>query len=219
MIRDFSRAKDVPLFILCVGAGMTLAPIFSLPGYYLSGLKDFATDPSHWVRWWGNAVAGALLLRSHLDGLQPQEFRALHRALGRRRTVACSALLVCCASIMLAPGALGRPLIVVFAFILVVVSAMRFGLVLAAGASFVISTMTAVSAAFSIGAFAQFNQLQGLVTIWSFIASLVGLEHHHHRAARRARLGRHRGAARRAALRANLQRQPAASVGACQGQP
>ena len=84
-------------------------------------------------------------------------------------------LLVCCASIMLAPGAFGRPLIVVFAFILVVVSAMRFGLVLAAGASFVISTMTAISAAFSIGAFAQFNLSAGLVTIWSFIASLSGL--------------------------------------------
>jgi PAS domain S-box-containing protein len=84
-------------------------------------------------------------------------------------------LLVCCASIMLASGDLGRPLLVVFAFILVVVSAMRFGLVLAAGASFVISTMTAISTAFSIGVFAQFNQLQGLVTIWSFIASLSGL--------------------------------------------
>src|ERR1700744_5681278 len=65
--------------------------------------------------------------------------------------------------------------LVVFAFILVVGSAMRFGLVLAAGASFVISTMTAISAAFSVGAFANYNQLQGLVTIWSFIASLSGL--------------------------------------------
>src|SRR6202044_3204344 len=31
------------------------------------------------------------------------------------------------------------------------------------------------SAAFSIGVFSQFNQLQGLVTIWSFIPSLSGL--------------------------------------------
>jgi PAS domain S-box-containing protein len=66
-------------------------------------------------------------------------------------------------------------LIVVFAIILIVVSAMRFGLVLAAGASFVISTMTAISAAFSIGAFADFDQLEGLVMVWSFIASLSGL--------------------------------------------
>src|SRR6202012_431567 len=78
-------------------------------------------------------------------------------------------------SIVLAAGALGRPLIVLFAIILIVISAMRFGLVLAAGASFAISTAAALSAGFNVGAFAQFNQLQGLVTIWSFIAALSGL--------------------------------------------
>ena len=171
---NFSRAKDVLLFIVCIGAGTALEPLFSLPGYYLSGMKEFATDPSHWVRWWGNAVAGALLLGPLLMACSRKSFErfSAHWAEGGLWFIA---LLVCCASIMLAPGALGRPLIVVFAFILVVVSAMRFGLVLAAGASLVISTMTAVSAAFSIGAFAEFNQLQGLVTIWSFIASLSGL--------------------------------------------
>jgi PAS domain S-box-containing protein len=172
--RDFSRAKDVPLFVLSIGAGMTLAPLFSLSGYYLSGMRDFATDPSHWVRWWGNAVAGALLLGPILMAYNRKSFERF-TAHWPEGGLWLFGLLVCCASIMLAPGDLGRPLIVVFAFILVVVSAMRFGLVLAAGASFVISTMTAISAAFSVGAFSQFNQLQGLVTIWSFIASLSGL--------------------------------------------
>jgi len=171
---SFSRAKDVPLFILCIGAGMAVAPFFSLSGYYLAGMKDFATDPSHWVRWWGNGIAGALLLGPLLMAYGRKSFERFtaHWPEGGLWLLG---LLVCCVSIMLAPGGLGRPLIVVFAFILVVVSAMRFGLVLAAGASFVISTMTAISAAFSIGVFAQFNQLQGLVTIWSFIASLSGL--------------------------------------------
>ncbi len=171
---NFSRAKYVPLFILCIGAGTALGPLFSLPGFYLSGMKDFATDPSHWVRWWGNAVAGALLLCPLLMACNRKSFErfSAHWAEGGLWLLA---LVVCCASIMLAPGALGRPLIVVFAFIIVVVGAMRFGLVIAAGASFVISTMTAISVAFSIGAFAQFNQLQGLVTTWSFIASLSGL--------------------------------------------
>jgi PAS domain S-box-containing protein len=171
---NFSRAKDVPLFILCVGAGTALEPLFSLSGYYLAGMKDFATDPSHWVRWWGNAVAGALLLGPLLMACSRKSFErfSAHLAEGGLWLFA---LFICCASILLAPGALGRPLIVVFAFTIVVVSAMRFGLVLASGASFVISTTTAISAAFSIGAFAEFNQLQGLVTIWSFIASLSGL--------------------------------------------
>jgi PAS domain S-box-containing protein len=170
----FSRAKDVPLFILCVAVGMALGPFFALSGYYLSGMKDFATDPGHWVRWWANAAAGALLLGPLLIAYNRKSFErfATH---WREGGLWLFALLVCCASIMLAPGDLGRPLIVVFAFIIVVVSAMRFGLVLAAGASFVISTMTAISAEFSIGVFAQSNQLQGLVTIWSFIASLSGL--------------------------------------------
>jgi PAS domain S-box-containing protein len=170
----FSRAKDVPLFILCTAAGMALGPLFSLSGYFLSGMRAFATDPSHWVRWWGNATAGALLLGPLLMAYNRKSFERFtaHWLEGGLWLLG---LVVCCASIMLAPGDLGRPLIVVFSFILVVVSAMRFGLVLAAGASFVISTITAISAAFSIGAFSQFNQLQGLVTIWSFIASLSGL--------------------------------------------
>lgn len=171
---DFSRAKDVLIFILGVGLGMTLAPIFSLPGYYVSGLKEFATDPTHWLRWWSNAITGALLLgpillayrRNSFERFKQHWIEAALWSLG---------LIVCCTSIMLAPGALSRPLIVVFALLLIVVSAMRFGLVVAAGASFAISTMTAISAAFSIGAFSQFNQLEGLVTTWSFIASLSGL--------------------------------------------
>jgi PAS domain S-box-containing protein len=170
----FSRAKDVPLFILCIGAGMTLAPLFSLSGYYLSGMKDFATDLSHWIRWWGNSAAGALLLGPILMAYNRKSFERF-TAHWPEGGLWLFGLLVCCVSIMLAPGDLGRPLIVVFAFILIVISAMRFGLVLAAGASFVISSTTAISAAFSIGVFSQFNQLQGLVTIWSFIASLSGL--------------------------------------------
>src|SRR6202453_1546809 len=171
---DFSRAKDVPLFVLGIAPGMALGHFFALSGYYLSGMKDFATDPGHWVRWWANATAGALLLGPLLIAYNRKSFErfAAHWPEGGLWLFA---LLVCCASIMLAPGDLGRPLIVVFAFIIVVVGAMRFGLVLAAGASFVISTMTAISAEFSIGVFAQSNQLQGLVTIWSFIASLSGL--------------------------------------------
>jgi PAS domain S-box-containing protein len=171
---DFARAQDVPLFILAVVVGMLLSPIFSLPGYYLSGLKSFATEPSHWVRWWANATAGALLIGPILVAYRRDSFDRF-RAHLPEGSLWLMGLIVCCASIMLAPGPLGRPLIVLFSIILIVVSAMRFGLVPAAGASFAISTMTGISAGFNVGAFAQFNQLQGIVTIWSFIASLSGL--------------------------------------------
>jgi PAS domain S-box-containing protein len=171
---DFARAKDVPLFILAVIAGMTLSPLFSLPGYYLSGQTAFATDPSHWLRWWANATSGALLIGPILIAYRRNSFDrfASHFA---EAGLWLLGLIVCCSSIMLAPGPVGRPLIVLFSIILVVVGAMRFGLVLAAAATFAISTITGISAGFNVGAFAQFNQLQGIVTIWSFIASLSGL--------------------------------------------
>lgn len=170
----FSRAKDVPLFILAVAAGMLLAPTFALLGYYFSGLKEFATEPSHWVRWWSNSIAGPLLVGPILMAYGRNSFDRLrqHWVEGGLWLLG---LFTCCTAILLVPGTLGRPLIVVFAIILVVIGAIRFGLVLAAGASFAISTMTAISAAFSIGAFAAFNQLQGLVTTWSLIAALSGL--------------------------------------------
>jgi PAS domain S-box-containing protein len=171
---SFSRAKDVPLFILAVAAGMILAPTFGLLGFYLSGMREFATDPIHWIRWWSNSTTGALLVGPILVAYRSNSFdRFLKHWVGAALWLL--GLSITCAAILLAPGTLGRPLIVVFAIALIVVSAMRFGLVLAAGASFLISTATAISAAFSIGAFAEFNQIQGLVTVWSFIASLSGL--------------------------------------------
>jgi PAS domain S-box-containing protein len=171
---SFSRAKDVPLFILAVAAGMILAPTFGLLGCYFSGLTEFATDPSHWVRWWSNSISGPLLVAPILVAYRRNSFdRFLEHWVEAGLWLL--GLIICCAAILLAPGTLARPLIVVFALILIVISAIRFGLVLAASASFAISTVTAISAAFSIGAFAEVNQLQGLVTIWSFIASLSGL--------------------------------------------
>jgi len=172
---SFSRAKDVPLFIFALAVGMTLTPTFGLLGSYFSGLKDFATDPSNWVRMWSNSASGALLVAPIFVAYRRQSFDRFrqHWVEGGLWLLV---LIVCCAGIVLAPGgALARPLIVVLAITLIVISAIRFGLVLAASASFAISTTTAISAAFSIGAFAQINLLQGLVTIWSFIAALSGL--------------------------------------------
>jgi PAS domain S-box-containing protein len=170
----FSRAKDVPLFIVAAALGMMLAPTFALLGYYVSGARDFATNPSTWVRWWSNTTSGALLLGPLLVAYGRDSFARI-REHWHEGALWSIGLLVCCASILLAPAGIARPLIVLLANILVVVSAIRFGLVVAAGASFAISTATAISAAFSIGAFAHYEELQGLVTVWSFIATLSGL--------------------------------------------
>jgi PAS domain S-box-containing protein len=171
---SFSHAKDVPLFILAAAAGMLMAPTFGLLGFYFSGAKEFATDPSHWVRWWGNSTSGALLLGPLLVAYRRNSFDRFLKHWGEG-TVWLLGLIVCCAAIVLSSGTLGRPLIVVYANILIVIGTIRFGLLPAAGASIAISIMTAISAAFSIGAFGQYDQLQSLVTVWSFIASLSGL--------------------------------------------
>lgn len=170
----FARARDVPLFILAAAFGMTLAPTFGLLGFYFGGGTGFTLDPLHWMRWWSNAACGVLLVSPILLAYNRRSFTRF-REHWLEGLVWSFGILICCGSTLLEQSANGRPLIVVLANILIVVSAIRFGLVVAAGGSFIITTMTAVSAAFGIGAFAQLDQIQGLVTIWSLSASLSGL--------------------------------------------
>jgi PAS domain S-box-containing protein len=171
---NFSKARDVPLFIVAAAIGMALAPTLGLLGFYISGAKDFATDPIHWVRWWSNAVSGVLLIGPILIAYNRTSFARIaeHWVEG---SIWFLALAACCAWVLLVSVASSRPLIVVLANILIVVSAIRFGLVVAAVGAFAILTSTACSAAFTIGIFAALNEVQSLVTIWSFIVSLSGL--------------------------------------------
>jgi signal transduction histidine kinase len=170
----FSRARDVPVFILAAACGMTLAPTFGLMGFYFGGNRSFSIDAIHWIRWWSNAACGVILLGPILLAYSRQSF-ARFREHWLEGLLWALGIMICCGSILLAQGPTGRPLIVVLANILIVVGAIRFGLVVAAGGSFAITTMTAVSAAFGLGAFAQLDELQGLVIIWSLSASLSGL--------------------------------------------
>ena len=171
---SFARAKDVPLFIVAAAAGMTLAPTFALLGYFFAGSKAFALDPVHWIRWWSNVISGVLLVSPILLAYSRRSFDRFFEH-WMEGVLWLLGLVICCAWVLLSAGPGGRPLIVVLANILVVVSAIRFGLVVGAIGAFSILTMTALSAAFTVGVFAQLNELQSLVTIWSFIASLSGL--------------------------------------------
>jgi PAS domain S-box-containing protein len=170
----FSRAKDVPLFILAAAVGMTLAPTFGMLGFYLAGSRLDALSALQWIRWWANTTAGVLLIgpifvadsRQSLARLIPLWTEGALWLLG---------VAICCGAILFAPGAVARPLIVVFSILLIVVSSIRFGLVVAAVGALAISSMAAISFAFSRGAFSQIDELQGLVTIWSFSVSLTGL--------------------------------------------
>jgi PAS domain S-box-containing protein len=174
---NFSRAKDVPLFIVAAVIGMTLAPTFGMAGLIFGGDQSFATPRDvliQWIGWWSNTTTGVLLIAPILLACSRKSLSRMLEHWGEG-ALWLIGLVICCGWILLAPLPGARPLIVVLANILIVVSAIRFGLVVAALGAFAILTMTTISAAFTVGAFAQLDKIQSFVTIWSFIASLSGL--------------------------------------------
>ena len=171
---SFSHAKDVPLFILAVAVGVTPAPTLGLLAVFFSGSAGLVATPINWVRWWGNSITGPLLVGPLLIAFNRNSFDRIlqHWKVGALWLLG---LLACSLTIVTVPGDIGRPPIMVFSMFLIVISAFRFGLVVSAGAAFVISTMAAISVVFGLGLFALANVLQGSVLIWSFIAVLAGL--------------------------------------------
>jgi PAS domain S-box-containing protein len=172
---SFSRARDVPLFILAAAVGTLLTPTFGLLGLRLAGDAGATMFPLHWIRWWSNSTAGVLLIGPMLVAVSRQSLAqfAEHWAEG------CLWLLgvAMCASgaLMFDHTGVGRPLIVAFGSLLVVVGAIRFGLVVAAFGAFAISAASGLSFAFGRGVFGRLDELAGVATIWAFTAALAGL--------------------------------------------
>jgi len=166
----FSRAKDVPLFIFADVIGMTMAPALGYLGFHLNHVT-LPSDAVHWIRWWANSAAGVLLVAPGLIAASRRSFRPLadHWGSGALWLLG---VLICCGAILGSPGDIGRPVIALAALILMVVGAIRFGLVVSAAGAFVMSALTALSFAFDIGAFAGLFELQGLVITWTFVAAL-----------------------------------------------
>ncbi len=54
---NFSRAADVPLFIVAAASGMIFIPTLGLLGSHLAADPGASTEPLHWIRWWSNATA------------------------------------------------------------------------------------------------------------------------------------------------------------------
>jgi PAS domain S-box-containing protein len=172
---SFSRAKDVPLFILAAAVGMALAPAFGFLGFYLAGVTAEASRPINWIRWWSNSTAGVLLVAPCLVAFSRRGLAQFteHWAEGAMWLFGVA---IFCGAIMLAPsGPNIRPPIALLAVLLIVIGAIRFGLLVAASASFAISMLTAYSVAFDRGVFSNISELHGLITIWTLSAVLTGL--------------------------------------------
>ena len=172
---SFSRASDVPLFIVAAALGMTLAPVGGYLGFYLADSTAEVGNPINWMRWWINTTAGVILVGPILVALSR---RSLAQFIGHWKSGALWMLgvAICGYAILgVSNDQLSRPPLALCAILLVVVGAIRFGLVPAAGASFAISALTAYSIAFGRGAFGHIDELHGLITIWTLIAALTGL--------------------------------------------
>jgi PAS domain S-box-containing protein len=82
----------------------------------------------------------------------------------------------CCAgALSLDPAGVGRPLVVMFALLLVIVGAIRFGLVVASFGALAIAAGAGLSFAFGRGIFGRLDEVAGLATIWTFSAALTGV--------------------------------------------
>ena len=171
---NFARARDVPLFILSAAAGMTLMPTLGFLGLLLAGLPSGFTWKL-WAGWWSNITAGVLVVGPILIPMSRQSLARLTERSWLEGGLWSAGIAGCCAAILLVPAPIVRPLLSVFAVLLIVVGAMRFDLVVTASAAFVISMTTAFSVAFSYGAYGQLEKWPGLVTVWSITAALTGL--------------------------------------------
>jgi two-component system CheB/CheR fusion protein len=173
---SFSRSRDVPLFLAAAALGMVPAAGLGLLGHHLGDFPapagmSFAMMAT---RWWSNITAGVVLVAPVIMSFNRTTLRRYAENWG----TACLWTLgvaACGLAILLVPDEIARPLIVLAANLWVVVGAFRLGLTAAAAGALVLSVTTACSFLFSVGVFAGFGELQGLVTIWSFSASMTGL--------------------------------------------
>ena len=172
---NFTRARDVPLFILSAAVGMVLAATMGMLGFYIVGLEVAAAVPLHWLRWWSNTTAGVLVVGPMLVAMSRQSLVQFTRHWAEGGLWLLGVAVCSIGALMFAPFGAGKPLIVMFALLLVVVGTIRFGVVVAAFGSFVILASVALGFAFGHGIFDRNEELAGLASVWSFSAALTGL--------------------------------------------
>jgi PAS domain S-box-containing protein len=171
----FGRARDVPLFILAASMGTMIVPTLGLLGFFLAGDHSAATDPLRWIRWWSNTTAGVLLISPMLVAVSRRSLAQvsehwIESALWLLAVAAC-----CVSALSFDRSGAARPLVVMFALLLVVVGTIRFGLVVAAFGALAISAASGLSFAFGRGVFGRNDELAGLATIWTLSAALTGV--------------------------------------------
>jgi PAS domain S-box-containing protein len=170
---SFSRASDVPLFVLAAAAGMTLAASVGTLGFYVADPNSSTVRAAYWFRWLCNTMAGVLIVAPILVAASRRSLAqfAEHWAEG---LLWLAGIAMGCAGMFLpVDGQVMRPPVIISLLILIMVGTIRFGLVVTASGSFVILSAIAYGVAFDRGIFMHFSQFQGLVMIWSMSAGLT----------------------------------------------
>jgi PAS domain S-box-containing protein len=155
----FGRARDVPLFIAAAALGTMIVPTLGLLCFRLAG-DQTAMDPLRWIRWWSNSTAGVLLIGPMLVAVSRKSLAQFTQRWAEGGIWLLAVALCCGGALSFSAPGVGRPLIVMFALVLAVVGAIRFGLVVTA---------------FGRGIFVRHDELAGLATIWSLSAALTGV--------------------------------------------
>jgi PAS domain S-box-containing protein len=172
---DFGRARDVPLFILAAAIGTMIVPTLGLLGFRLAGDQAAFTNPLRWIRWWSNATAGVLLAGPLLVAVSRRSLAQFVEHWVEGGLWLLGTALCCAAELSLDAAGIARPLVVMFALLIVIVGVIRFGLVVAAFGALVISAGCGLSFAFGRGVFGSLDKFLGLTTIWSVSAALTGV--------------------------------------------
>jgi PAS domain S-box-containing protein len=175
---SFAHSRDVPLFLAASLCGMALPATFGTLGFAIGP----ATAPGNalvgWFRWWSNTTAGVLLVAPLLIAARGEFLDRL-----RARPLAGFALVLAVALLAILPltlvpgivdAAVLRSPVIVVSLVLVVVGAMRFGLVASAAATLALSTVAALSFAFDRGLLQGLAQLPGLILLWSYVGAMTG---------------------------------------------
>jgi PAS domain S-box-containing protein len=168
----FGRARDVPLFIFTAALGTMLVPTLGLIGFRLTGDASALTDPLRWLRWWSNTTAGVLLVGPMLVAVNRQSLACFADHWAESALWLLGVAVCCIGALSFDRSGVGRPLVVMIAFFMIVVGAIRLGLVVAAFGALVMSVTAGVSFALGQGVFSRHELLAGLASVWSFSAAL-----------------------------------------------
>ena len=176
---NFTRARDVPLFLVATVVGMALASTIGYLGLQIGAAAAGGIHLVDWLRWWSNTVAGVLLVAPLLIAARRESLQRFletprHGALFLGALTLLALSFAVTADPVVAPGV--RSPVIVVSVVLVVISAMRFGLIASAATTLLLSTLAALSFAFDRGLLQGLPELGGLVLLWSYVGAMTGFE-------------------------------------------